>query len=187
MGGTVKTEAVSVTRELKALGVSVVDDYHKALHHVVMELYTANDSFKASNAVLKSFGIAAVQDRSRAVLAATAIIEYALMHRGYYIAREAARYANETHRAFNENFPILVAIGDKPPKQDPFAIRQAKDEAVKEQAQPANDKKIRAKQLFAKFSKKLEGKQLIDKIADEMGITAANARYYVAMFSKQTG
>lgn len=154
---------------LKKYGLDNVSSVHTVIRNVGDIIDESSNVLRACNRVIVEFGGKPVDNHVDAGIIARCLVEQAHLLRENYDAEQAYQYSLSKVKKITNRLPCLYA---------------SIDSSSSESTKTANATSIACHSIFLENSTE-KNINIAKKIAEQVGITIANANYYVSKFRKE--
>jgi hypothetical protein len=161
---------VNIQGVFKKYDINPNGSINRAIQNVSLAISEASDPFITSNQIISALGCKPVRDTIDAAIIAKCLIEQAILQREDYIPEFALTKANEKLANMKVNHPYC------------FVMKESTVEATAT-SKRGGDKKAKALEIF-EANRDKKHSDIAKLIQMELGITFANAYYYVSRVFK---
>lgn len=173
--------AIDALAVLESLDISTTASVHRGIKRVSDILDNATNRLNAANRIIMRLGCSPQKDEKHAELIAKALVEQAWITGRMYDPQAAIQAAQAKYERILNIMPycfVNTATEDVPLEDQP-EVRIVPKRARKSSDGDVNDKEKAAFDIYTKLKGTLPNNQIAKKIAEELGISQANASYYV--------
>ena len=160
---------VDVQSVFKKYEINPKGSINRAIVSVSDRISEASDPLALSNSIIKQLGCTPMSCNIDAPIIAKALIEQAILMQADYVPDAAFKVAEDKLNKMKVNHPYM------------FVMKEKQLEATANK--PTNDKKARALEIF-EANRGKKPSDVAKLIQVELGITFANAYYYVSRVFK---
>lgn len=167
---------------LDSLGISTANSVHRGIQRVTELLDGSSSRLNTANRIIMRLGCSPQRDEKHAELIAKALVEQAWNTGRMYDPQTAIEAAQKKYQRILTNMPyIFVNTATEPVACDEgeTPVKIVSTRAKKASGGEANDKEKAAYDIYCRLKGTANNNQIAKKIAEELGITPANASYYV--------